>query len=65
MKKVDTVVPFKKPDNDASGKEIKRNRTIPIIIIQSNLAIRNFLVTLKLFLNAKSSLLQKLNQNTI
>ena len=35
MKKVDTVVPFKKPDNDASGKEIKRNRTIPIIIIHS------------------------------
>ena len=24
MKKVDTVVPFKKPDNDASGKEIKK-----------------------------------------
>ena len=33
--------------------------------IQSNLAIRNFLVTLKLFLNAKSSLLQTLNQSTI
>ena len=31
-------------------------------MIQSNLAIRNFLVTLKLFLNAKSSLLQTLNQ---
>ena len=24
MKKVDTVVPFKKLDNDASGKEIKK-----------------------------------------
>ena len=34
-------------------------------VIQSNLAIRNFLVTLKLFLNAKSSLLQTLNQSTI
>ena len=33
--------------------------------IQSNLAIRNFLVTLKLFLNAKSSLSQTLNQSTI
>ena len=33
--------------------------------VQSNLAIRNFLVTLKLFLNAKSSLLQTLNQSTI
>ena len=32
--------------------------------IQSNLAIRNFLVTLKLFLNAKGSLLQILNQIT-
>ena len=33
--------------------------------LQSNLAIRNFWVTLKLFLNAKSSLLQRLNQSTL
>ena len=33
--------------------------------IQSNLALRNFLVPLKLFLNAKSSLSQTLNKSTI
>ena len=34
-------------------------------IIPSNLVIRNFLVTLKLFLNAKCSLSQTFNQSTI
>ena len=33
--------------------------------IQSNLVIRNFLVTLKLFLNVKCSLSQAFNQSTI
>ena len=42
--------------------EVRLNRSVfeakqqVTIILQSNLAIRNFLVTLKLFLNAKSSL---------
>ena len=39
--------------------------TLPCLLLQSNLATRNFLVTLKLFLNAESSLLQTLNQSTI
>ena len=35
------------------------------ILLQSNLALRNFLVTLKLFLSAKNSLLQTLKQSTL
>ena len=34
-------------------------------VVQSNLAIKNFLFTLKLFLNAKCSLSQTFNQSTI
>ena len=36
------------------------SRILKFLFVQSNLAIRNLLVTLKLFLNAKSSLLQTL-----
>ena len=47
------------------GVPVVVNVPMPQLQVKSNLTIRNFLVTLKLFLNAKSSLLQTLNQSTI
>ena len=48
-----------------SQKTLHANSQLMFWIMQSNLVIRNFLVTLKLFLNAKCSLSQTINQSTI
>ena len=57
---------FEKNTPGPGGLAVYRS-TIPrsILVVQSNLALRNFLVITKQFLKVKSSLFQTFNQSTI
>ena len=52
-------------DYDSNRRSFKGKTSSRVGVVQSNLALRNFLVTTKKFLKVKSSLFQTFNQSTI